>query len=136
MSTIHTVDIIVTDGKWSILLVERGKEPFKGKLVLPGGHIDPTDESPAHAAARELREEAGIDVDPAKLEFLATFDANGRDPRGHYVSDVFVIGLTPEALAGAKAGSDATRVVIREFDSVRREEMGFDHYDAILFLKD
>ena len=130
-----TVDVAVTDGRGNMLLVERGKDPFRGKLVLPGGHIE-AGESPERAAVRELYEEAGVAVDPAKLHVLLTLDGRGRDPRGCYVSRVYGIGCAPEVLASACAGSDATRVVIRDIDSIRPEEMGFDHWDVILLLRD
>lgn len=135
MDMIHTVDVVVTDGQRRVLLVERGKEPFKGKLVLPGGHIEPG-ESPAEAAARELREETELVVAPAALHFLMNLDAGDRDPRGKYVSHVFGIGVPSLMLESARAGSDAARVVLRDWETVRKDEMGFDHYDAILLLQD
>lgn len=135
MEPIHTVDVVVTDGTSRILLVERGKEPFKGKLVLPGGHIEPG-ETPEVAATRELREETGLVVDPAKLRFLLDLDAGSRDPRGKYVSHVYGIGVPSAVLESARAGSDAARVVLRDWETVREDEMGFDHYDAILLLQD
>lgn len=134
METIHTVDIVVTDGQRRVLLVKRGKDPFRGKLVLPGGHIEPGETREA-AAVRELQEEAGIVVDPAKLHFLMDLDAGDRDPRGRYVSHVYGIGVPREVFESARAGSDAEAVVLRNWETVRREEVGFDHYDAILLLK-
>lgn len=135
METIHTVDILVTDGQRRVLLVERGKEPFKGKLALPGGHIEP-EESPAEAAVRELREETGLVVAPAALHFLMDLDAGDRDPRGKYVSHVYGIGVPSPVLESARAGSDAARIVLRDWETVHKDEMGFDHYDAILLLQD
>lgn len=44
-----------------LLGVRRDIEPKKGKLALPGGFID-FGESWQHAAARELREETGVDA--------------------------------------------------------------------------
>jgi ADP-ribose pyrophosphatase YjhB (NUDIX family) len=48
----------VIRGKRGILLLERGKEPAKGKLDLPGGFVDPG-EGALEGLARELREEIG-----------------------------------------------------------------------------
>lgn len=135
MPITHTVDIVVTDGQRRVLLVRRGKDPFRGMLVLPGGHIEPGETREA-AAARELQEEAGIVVDPAKLHFLMDLDAGDRDPRGRYISHVYAIGVPREVLESARAGSDAEAVVLRDFHTIRPEEMGFDHWDAILVLQD
>lgn len=51
----------VDDG---VLVVRRAIEPRLGQLALPGGYIE-VGESWQNAAARELREEAGILIDPA-----------------------------------------------------------------------
>ena len=48
-----------------ILLIERGKDPGKGKLDLPGGFVDPK-ESAEEAVSREIREELGINIGPLK----------------------------------------------------------------------
>ncbi len=57
-----------------ILLVRRAVEPSLGLWCFPGGYIDFA-EDPAAAAARECREEAGIEV--ANLELLDV-SFNGR----------------------------------------------------------
>ena len=53
----------VDDG---VLVVRRAIEPRLGQLALPGGYIE-VGESWQAAAARELREEAGITLDPATI---------------------------------------------------------------------
>lgn len=57
--------LIEKDGK--ILLVKRGIKPWKGKWSLPAGYQE-LGEEPAEAAARELGEETGVEVDPGELE--------------------------------------------------------------------
>ena len=45
-----------------ILWIRRGIPPAAGKWAMPGGYME-NDETPEAAAARELREETGIDVE-------------------------------------------------------------------------
>ena len=53
-----------------ILWIRRGIAPAIGKWAMPGGYME-NDETPEAAAARELREETGIDVDPAGMELVS-----------------------------------------------------------------
>lgn len=52
--------LIVRDGR--VLLVRRGKEPFKGYWSLPGGTVEPG-ETPDEAVRREVLEETGLHVE-------------------------------------------------------------------------
>jgi len=84
-----TVDIVLfhrSGVDLEVLLIKRGRAPFKGRWAFPGGFVD-KDESLEAAAARELREETGLHG--IKLEQLAAFGDPSRDPRGHTVSVVF-----------------------------------------------
>ena len=64
----------------TVLLVQRGRAPFRGLWSLPGGSIEPG-ESASEAALRELNEESGT---TAKIEGvvenveLAVTDDDGR----------------------------------------------------------
>lgn len=69
---IPCTDVAVVDGK-RILLIKRENPPHVGKWALPGGIID-INESPEEAAARELKEETGVSVDPTNLILLGTYD--------------------------------------------------------------
>ncbi|MEM1349979.1 MAG: NUDIX domain-containing protein, partial [Myxococcota bacterium] len=66
-----------------VLLIRRGREPFKGDWALPGGFVL-EGEGVDEAAARELAEEAG--VEGVFLEQLYTFGAPEREPPGRGVS--------------------------------------------------
>lgn len=53
------------------LLVHRTKDPHEGKYIPLGGHIEPF-ETPRAAAIREVREEAGIQLDDVRLRGIMT----------------------------------------------------------------
>lgn len=46
---------------------EREGDPWSGHMALPGGREQADDASPVHTAARETREEVGIDVTAGRL---------------------------------------------------------------------
>ncbi|MEW2402150.1 NUDIX hydrolase [Streptomyces sp. NPDC046862] len=102
----YTADVIcVRDGH--VLMIERGWPPHQGKLALPGGHVDPGETSRS-AAARELLEETGVQVDAAALTLVGVYDAPDRDPRGRYVTAAYMVTVPEETTA--RAGDDAAAV--------------------------
>jgi len=58
------------DGQRHVLLGHKKTGFGAGKIVGLGGHVEPG-EDPADAAAREVKEEAGIDVAPSALREMA-----------------------------------------------------------------
>ncbi|HXR14102.1 MAG TPA: NUDIX hydrolase [Solirubrobacteraceae bacterium] len=117
-----TVDVVVLAGDRpaTVLLIKRGGDPFEGAWALPGGFVE-GDERVAVAAARELREETGIEA--GELELLGVYDTPGRDPRGPTVSVVFVMRAAEELDAsGADDAADA-----RWVDLGALPQLAFDH---------
>jgi len=61
-----TASAACLDGEGRVLLSRRGIEPFKGKWDFPGGFLD-EEEHPRDCVRRELREEAGVEIEPLEL---------------------------------------------------------------------
>lgn len=72
----------------SILLVKRDEFPFKDKWCLPGGFLNPKNETLDECAKRILKKETNLSE--IYLEQLYTFDDIERDPRTRVVSTAYV----------------------------------------------
>lgn len=71
--------ILVYDNKKeNILMCERKKEPYKGKLNLVGGKVE-NGEDELEAAYRELKEETSITKDDIILKHLMDFEYHIQD---------------------------------------------------------
>ncbi len=128
-----TVDIIITDGK-RIVLVKRGREPFKGKWVLPGGFID-YGETAEHAAAREALEETGMTIEITRL--LGVYSSPERDPRNHHISIVFI---ARPIYGEPQGGDDAAAAKWYPLNELKPGDLAFDHdliaHDFMSWLRD
>lgn len=122
---IATSDVIII-AESKVLLIKRGKEPFKGCWAFPGGRIEQKDKDILAAAYRELAEETQLTDIP--LEYVVTIGNNTRDPRGFCITNVFVSEL-PTIPNGVRAGDDA--VDYEWFDLDKLPEMAFDHKEIL-----
>lgn len=124
-----TADAVIfteRDGVPQVALVQRGNDPFRGSLALPGGFVE-SEEDLADAAARELAEETGLAVPAPALTQLAAYGTPGRDPRMRVVSVVFWAAV--DDLPDPVGGSDAAASRWVPVDEALGEgfELAFDH---------
>ena len=111
-----------------LLLINRGKEPFKGQWALPGGFIE-IDEELEDAAARELEEETGLTNVP--LVQMQTFGKVGRDPRGRQITIVFM-GVLKKRPPKIKGGDDAAKAKWFDIEKLPKS-LAFDHDEVTKF---
>jgi 8-oxo-dGTP diphosphatase len=106
------------DGR--LLLVRRNHEPAMGRWSFPSGYVD-AGEVVEDAAAREVREETGLDVRLTRL--LGVYSTAGEQ--------VIFVAYAGEALPGdAVAGEEAYEV--GWFDPDALPELAFPHDPAIV----
>ncbi|MDK0521787.1 NUDIX domain-containing protein [Streptomyces sp. ML-6] len=130
-SVLLTVDLVILtlrDSRLHVLLVERGEDPFRGMLALPGGFLSHDGEEILDAAHRELSEETALTSGWVHLEQLAVYGRSGRDPRGRVVS-VAHLAIAP-GLPDPVAGTDATDAAWIPAEAVLSGEapLAFDHH--------
>jgi ADP-ribose pyrophosphatase YjhB (NUDIX family) len=106
--------VVIDQGR--VLLVQRGREPLKGKWSLPGGMLE-LGESLMDGVTREVEEETGLKVEP--LELVELLDRvhretgpTGERVRYHYVIADYLCRLVGGTLVAA-SDADAVRWVER-----------------------
>lgn len=126
MVTVDAVVFNLSGGRTQVLLINRGREPYKGKWAVPGGFVE-MDEELEDAVARELQEETGLTG--VQLEQMRTFGTCGRDPRGRQISIAFT-GIATEGQEKIRAGDDAAEAKWFDIKELP-EDLAFDHDEMI-----
>lgn len=116
-----TVDAWVRDRRGRLLLVRRGRPPFRGRWALPGGFCD-AGETTEQCGAREVAEETGVEVRIGRL--LGVYSDPKRDPRGHTVS---VLYEARPIRGDARGGDDAAEARWFTRREVEKLDLAFDH---------
>jgi 8-oxo-dGTP diphosphatase len=117
----NTSDVIVErDGQ--VLLIKRNGVPFKDMWALPGGHLNYGLETLEETAARELGEETGLRVLVEDLKLMGVYSEPNRDPRGHYITHVYIVRDFEGKPVASDDASDA-----KFFHIENLPELAFDH---------
>lgn len=141
-----TVDMLIftmtPNQRLALLLIKRGGHPDMGKWAIPGGFVE-MEESLEDAAARELKEETGLEN--IYLEQLYTFGAVHRDKRTRVIS-VAYLALVPAERLAYTAGDDAADACMFEIERtghglelyaigrqlcLAKDNLAFDHSEII-----
>lgn len=124
-----TVDAVVVQSG-HVLLVERGRDPGKGQLAIPGGFLE-RDETLLHGALRELREETGLNIDKESAPFLLrareTFDDPYRSSRARIITTAFLFELPAGPLPMVVGQDDAAAARWVPISELRVNGMFEDH---------
>jgi len=117
---IPTVDIII-ELKGGVVLIKRKNIP-EG-WALPGGFVD-YGETLEYAAAREAKEETGLDIE--LIRQFHTYSDPRRDPRHHTITTVYVA----KAQGTAIAGDDAKEAGVFQKEALP-DKIAFDHKEIL-----
>ena len=121
-----TTDCVIFgfDGtKLSVLLIERGVEPYKDRWALPGGFLKMNEDADT-GAKRELQEETGLEG--AYIQQFYTFTAPERDPRERVITIAYYALVRMQDVKGGDDAADARWFALNEVP-----QLAFDH-DRIL----
>lgn len=91
------------ENKLLLLLIRRGRHPFRDMWALPGGFLQ-RGETVEECALREIQEETNIR--PASIMPVGIFSQPGRDPRGWIISNAYASIISGESVR-QKANDDA-----------------------------
>lgn len=99
-----------------VLLCQRNIEPCKGKWGYCQGFLE-LGETSRQGAARETWEEAGVTVDPSKLELLSIFNLAGMQ-----IQMIYRVELENDTF---KAGPESSDVKFVPWDEIPWDELAF-----------
>lgn len=126
-----TADCVIfsrdASGELSVLLIERGDEPYKGCWAFPGGFLE-MDETTVEAASRELQEETGLDILARSgcLKELGCYSAVDRDPRGRVITIAYYAVIDRAEVKGSDDAREA-----RWFPLSKIPPLAFDHAEIL-----
>ncbi|KAJ3401224.1 hypothetical protein HDV05_000607 [Chytridiales sp. JEL 0842] len=130
-----TVDALVIrknvpSDTYELLVIQRGRNPYKGYWALPGGFVD-YGEDPLDAVRRELLEETRIVAvkGDSNVRLVAVRGKGDRDPRQHVITIAYVVKVEEGSLGACVGSDDAKDARWVPLETIGSEEMplAFDH---------
>lgn len=116
---VTTYGVVVRDTSVLLTRLSEASPVFPpGAWHLPGGGMDPG-EQPGDALARELREEAGLEIVDAKLLDARSYMAERKDVSWHVVSMLYGVALGPGEARVTEVDGAADAVQWVPLDRVR-----------------
>lgn len=116
---------VVQDDRGRLLVIQRGRQPARGRWTLPGGRVEPG-ERVADAAVREVREETGLDIE---VTGFVGFTEVVLDDRNLVILDL-AAGLLGGQLEAGDDADDARWVTRSELASLPTTDGLLDFLDA------
>ena len=128
LTTVDSTLFTYHESQLKVLLVERSSHPDKGLWGLPGGFVNPTEDTTLEQTAlRKLEEKTG--VIPPYIEQLQTVGSATRDKRGWSVTVCYTSLIAYQVCEVSIATvSDAAWVNITDLDTMT---LAFDHREII-----
>lgn len=133
----------------TVLLARRKNYPGKDLWCLPAGFFNAAnrltkraevvkaDKTVWDCAIRELFEEtkAGVSVEDLRLALIGkeVFDAEGRDPRGRFITHAYAYNFDGQPVFSIEAADDAAEVRRFHINDIDRRMMYADHYSIIIW---
>lgn len=98
-----------------VLVIKRGKAPFKGLWSIPGGGLE-HGEALLDAVRREVREETNVEINI--LGLLDVFESMPREQNGEFLKHMLLVDYVAEWVSGApRAGDDAAEAEFVSFET-------------------
>jgi len=118
---------LTVDAVWirrgRVLLVRRGRAPFRGMWAFPGGFVE-LRETVEAALVREVQEETGLIVRTTGL--VGVYSGPDRDPRKPTTTVAFFVRGRPGTPRGGDDASGASWVRLRD-----ARPLAFDHGEIL-----